>query len=208
MLATSSLPLHHRLRQATKACHHALDHHPLLSSLLGSTPSLVQYGDALSALHGIYAQSEAAIFFYLRQHPALFDYRSRRKLSAMEADLAALGRTPMPMQRACPAVDSCGALFGTLYTLEGSTLGGQFIANHLRRATATTFPLRFYTVYGDQARQRWDQFLHCAEALCPQSEYQTAATTAAGLFETIKQHLDDCQHRLAGSEPLQVRPVA
>lgn len=204
MLTTSSLPLHHRLRLVTRACHHALDHHPLLAPLLGTTPSLVQYGDVLSALHGIYAQSEAAIVFYLRQYPALFDYRSRRKLFALESDLAVLGRSPMPMQRDCPAVDSCGAFFGTLYTLEGSTLGGQFIANHLRRVTATTFPLDFYTVYGDQAGLRWDQFPHCAEALCPQSEYETAASTAAGLFESIRQHLDDCQHRFAGIKSMQL----
>ena len=201
-MRTTNSPLHRRLRQATTGFHNALDQHPLLLPLLGSAPSLAQYGDALSALHGVYAQSEAAIFSWLQQHPALFDYDARRKLPALESDLAALGRAPLPMQRNCPDIDTRGALFGMLYTLEGSTLGGQFMAASLRRAAAATYPLNFYTVYGDHTRQRWDHFLQCADVLCPQAEYEIAAMTAAGLFETIRLHLDDCQHRLDGGESL------
>lgn len=137
----------------------------------------------------MYARSEAAVLTYLQQYPHLFDYLSRRKLPAMESDLSALGRSPVPMNTACPSVDSVGALFGTLYTLEGSTLGGQFIAHRLPRH----FPRRFYTVYGNQARLRWDEFLRLADAQCPRSNYETAAATACALFVSFKQHLDDSQ---------------
>ena len=184
--------LQHRLRQATMQCHQALEQHPLLLSLLGSKVSVIQYGNALAALHGIYAQSEAAIFGYLQKCPGLFDYRLRRKLPALESDLSALGRTPVPMKTACPCLDSAGVLFGTLYTLEGSTLGGQFIASKL----PPDFPLAFFTVYGEQTRQRWDEFLHLAEARCPPSGYDLAAATALRLFTTIKDHLDDSQQYL------------
>lgn len=184
--------LHHRLRQATMQCHQAVEQHPLLMSLLGSKVGFIQYGNALAALHGIYAQSEAAIFSYIQKCPGLFDYRSRRKLPALESDLSALKRSPVPMKTACPLLDSAGALFGTLYTLEGSTLGGQFIASKL----PPDLPLAFFTVYGEQTRQRWDEFLRLAEARCPPSEYELAAATAFRLFAIIKDHLDDSQQYL------------
>jgi heme oxygenase (biliverdin-IX-beta and delta-forming) len=185
--------LHNQLRQATRQCHHALDHHRLLLPLLGAEVTVVEYGNALAALHGIYARSEAAVFTYLQQCPGLFDYRSRRKLPALASDLSALGRAPVPMNPACPSLDSTGALFGTLYTLEGSTLGGQYIARHL----PPRFPLRFYTVYGDQTARRWGEFLQIANARCPRSEYETAAAAAVALFVAIKAHLDNCQRYFA-----------
>jgi heme oxygenase len=184
--------LHDRLRQATAQCHRELDRHPLLLPLLDPEVSLIQYGNALAALHGIYARSEAAVFTYLQQSPGLFDYLPRRKLPAMEFDLSAIGRSPVPMSTGCPDVDSVGALFGALYTLEGATLGGQLIAHKL----PPNFPLRFFTLYGDQTRQRWDEFLRLAVAECPRSEYETAAATAVALFGAFKKHLDDSQRHL------------
>lgn len=184
--------LHDRLRRATMQSHHTLEQHPLLLSLLDPTVSLIQYGNALAALHGIYAQSEEAIFAYLRKHPGLFDYFSRRKLPALESDLSTLKRAPVPIRTACPSLDTAGALFGALYTLEGSTLGGQFIARKL----PPSFPLAFFTVYGEQTRQRWDEFLQLAMARCPPSEYELAAATACGLFVTIKNHFDEAQRSM------------
>jgi heme oxygenase len=107
----------------------------------------------------------------------------------MEFDLSAIGRSPVPMSTGCPDVDSVGALFGALYTLEGATLGGQLIAHKL----PPNFPLRFFALYGDQTRQRWDEFLGLAVAECPRSEYETAAATAVALFGAFKKHLDDSQ---------------
>lgn len=53
----TSLPqLHRALRDATKLSHHALDRHPLLAPLLTRELTVMQYGAALAALHGVYAQ--------------------------------------------------------------------------------------------------------------------------------------------------------
>jgi heme oxygenase len=80
--------LHQQLRLATKEPHHALDHHPLMARLLAPDISRREYGDALVAMHGVVASAEAALLAYLSHHPALFDYAPRRKLAALEADLA------------------------------------------------------------------------------------------------------------------------
>jgi len=51
--AHSDPALHRHLRQATKQPHHVLDHHPLLAPLLRKELSVMQYGNALAALHGV-----------------------------------------------------------------------------------------------------------------------------------------------------------
>lgn len=191
-LSPTPSALHQQLRLATKEPHHALDHHPLMAQLLVPNVNRRAYGDVLTALHGVYASAEAALLGYLSRHPDLFDYAPRRKLPALEADLAALGRHPAATAVSLPAIDRTGARFGTLYTLEGATLGGQFIASRLHQQGAGDFPLQFYTIYGDQARSHWLAFLAIAEQRCPPTEHACAAATAVALFDSIRRHLDAC----------------
>ena len=173
--------------------HHDLDHHPLLAPLVGPALSRSKYGDALSALHGVYAPAEAWVMTFLGQHPRLFDYQ--RKLPALEFDLAALGRTPLPPSASSSAQPSIGALIGILYTLEGSTQGGRYIA---RQLTESGLPLSFFSGYGELSAQRWQDFLMFADALCPKEEYEMASQTAVSLFVAIKRHLDCAYDRFCG----------
>jgi heme oxygenase len=189
--------LHNRLRQATKAHHHDLDHHPLLTPLIKPDLGITAYGNALSALHGVYAVAEDWILDYLGRHPGMFDYTSRRKLPALTSDLATLGRTPIPTRIDFVAEPRIGALVGILYTIEGSTQGGQFIAQNLRKIDAVRWPMRFFAGYGDLSRQRWDEFLRFAEVDCPREDYELAASTAVSLFRAIKHHLDNAQASLS-----------
>ena len=194
--ASGPSPLHAALRQATRLPHHALDHHLLLAPLVRPGADVVQYGNALAALHGIYAQAESAVFRFLAAHPGLFDYRSREKLPALDADLAALGRQPLPARAGGPELQSIGALIGVLYTVEGSTLGGQYIARNLRQHPGAGLPMQFFSGYGENARQRWSEFLQFADANCPPNEIEAATSTAVLLFESIRVHLDCCQETL------------
>lgn len=191
MSATEPSQFHQCLRQAVKAPHHVLDHHPILTALLADDVSLVGYGNALAALHGIYAQTEFEILRFLEAHPGVFEYAPLRKLPALEADLIALQRLPVPVRTPAPRIASLGNLFGTLYTIEGATLGGQFIAQKLRKVHPAALPLRFYSVYGENVRQRWAHFLEKAQTRCPPSEYAAAVAAATALFESIRMHLDE-----------------
>lgn len=190
--AETSAPsaLHCRLREATRAPHHTLDHHPLLAPLLDPRLSVAEYGNALAALYGAYAPAEAWILAFLERHPGLFDYRSRRKLPALEADLAALGRSAPDTRADVVAESNIGSLIGILYTLEGSTLGGQVIASKLMRLGGAELPLRFFGGYGEASRQRWEEFLRFADTACPPGEYEAAASAAVALFGAFKNHLD------------------
>lgn len=182
--------LHHRLRQATKLAHRALDHHPLLAPLVKRDLDVAQYGNALAALHGVYAQAEPRILAFLDQSKGGFDYRVRIKLSALDSDLAAIGRTAVPWQESLPALQTIGAMIGILYTVEGSAQGGQVIARIMRQNTHANLPMRFFTGDGELSRDRWDEFLHFANGCCPLEEYEMAAAAAVSMFEAIKNHLD------------------
>lgn len=182
--------LHHRLRQATRGPHHDLDHHPILAALIRPDLGLSEYGKALSALHGVYSVAELWILDYLSQHSVPFDYALRRKLPALESDLAELGRNPISAQMEFAAEQRLGALVGVLYTIEGSTLGGQFIARSLSKIEGVAWPTAFFSGYGNLSHQRWQAYLSFADACCPKAEYDLAAATAAFLFQSIKNHLD------------------
>lgn len=181
--------LHAALRKATKDLHGELDHHPLLAPLLRKSLTRRQYGDALGALHGIFAALEEAVWDAATQ--AGFDYRARRKILAMEADLRELGQGLHPCRISIPAPQNMGALIGMLYTLEGSTLGAQAIARQLPRSDAWPLPIRYFSGYGDQTLARWQAFWDFADRVCPAEAADEACMAAVLAFEAIKRHLDE-----------------
>ena len=181
--------LHTLLRQASKQAHHSLDHHPLLAPLLKPELGAEQYGNVLAALHGVHAAAESLIHTYLDQHPDL-SYRPHRRLSLLEADLAALNRDPYTIPFEFPPPQSIAALIGILYTIEGSNMGGQVIARTIREMGSSHLPMQFFDGSGDLALQRWQAFLVFADTYCPPDQYEVAAATAFDLFEVIRQHLD------------------
>ena len=162
----------------------------MLAPLIERELTVPQYGLALAALHGVYAQAETWVLEFLAEHPRLFDYQSRRKLPALESDLKTLGRSPLTCKMQFKAEVTLGALVGVLYVLEGSTQGGQFIARNLKLIPGASLPIRFFSGYGDQSRQRWDEFLQFADSQCPLAEYEQAASTAVSVFDAIKTQLD------------------
>jgi heme oxygenase len=188
--------LHQKLRQATKPGHHALDHHPLLAPLVSPALNIVQYGNALAAMHGVYSRLEPNILAFLDN--CLFDYRPRLKLPGLEADLAWLGRTPIPAGVNFLVPQTIPELIGILYAVEGSTQGGQVIARILRELSHVRLPMQFFSGYGDNSNQRWEEFLEFAETFCPADKHDAAVASAATLFEAIKDHLDFAANHLGG----------
>jgi len=195
MTPTDSVPdLHQRLRQATKQPHHVLDHHPLLAPLIRPDVTVAQYGDALAALHGVQCGAEASILAFLAEHRDVFDYTQRRKLSALQSDLAALGRHPQPLTVGLPSLHNQGALTGVLYTLEGATQGGRFIARNLHHSAlppGVRLATAFFDIYGEQSQQRWDEFLAFARQ-CPLDQHDAAVATAVTMFKAIEHQMDAC----------------
>jgi heme oxygenase len=188
--------LHSRLREATKASHRELDHHPLLMPLMREGLTAQVYGNCLLALHGVYAPMENVVCA-----PAVvagFDYRVRLKGPAIAADLAELGRPLLARIARVPTPHSLGALVGMLYTLEGSTLGAQAIRRQLSTGPCSELPMRYFSGYGEKTMAHWQSFWEFAEASCPEGEGDEACESAVATFRIIKRHLDEvCTELLA-----------
>lgn len=128
----ASPPVLDRLRAETRAAHDALER-SLDPERRMRTPAA--YRSLLALFHGFHASWEPAVAAALG-HAAFLG--PRRRLHLLAADLrhlgldeAAIAALPRPL---LPPFPSRAAAIGSLYVLEGSTLGGQVIARHLRAA--------------------------------------------------------------------------
>lgn len=87
----------------------------------------------------------------------------RRKLVALQSDLSVLGLAPDDVRRLArcpdvPAVTTTASALGVLYVVEGATLGGRVIADHLRGGAVPPAALGFFGCYGTQAGRRWRDY--------------------------------------------------
>ena len=126
--------LHGRLREATRACHAVLED---ALGLLRPSCGAAHYRALLERFHGFHRTWEPALAGALGNDDFL---HVRRREPLLRADLQALGLLE-PDIDALPACAEAAALcrtpaaaLGSLYVLEGSTLGGQHVDRHLARA--------------------------------------------------------------------------
>ncbi len=179
--------LHRYLKKAVKEAHDNLEKHSVLVPLLGENVSIDDYANALATLHGFYAAVEKNILDFLANQPDLFDYQSRLKTPALEEDLKTLGKTPFGSHIECPAPKNVAELVGMIYVLEGSTMGGQFLA----RKIGDKFTTRFFTGYGENTAQKWQEFWGFANTVCTVEQYKEVAKMAVLLFELLTSHLQE-----------------
>ncbi|SCX60870.1 Heme oxygenase [Klenkia marina] len=150
-----------RLRTAT-----APEHQQLEDTLDLLSPDLTpgRLAAVLQRMHAYWAAVEAGLDAWAAAHPAAataLDWAARRRTHLFTADLAALGAAPLPDRPTDvgPPAGTDEAL-GTLYVLEGSTLGGVFIDRHLAAlpALAGVGPLAAFSPYGERTGARWAAF--------------------------------------------------
>lgn len=180
-------PLALRLREATRAAHRSLDHHPLLVPLVSHALTLERYAQALAALHGAHSAIEAALADFAPA--ALLPPRT----PALAADLAALGVAPAPVVLPLPAAAGPAEKLGMLYVIEGSNLGGVAIAKLLATSLPPHAPRAFFG--GAQGLPRWQRFWAFAQPLVEPAEFDRVAAAAIATFEFYRRHLDSCAAR-------------
>jgi heme oxygenase len=64
-------------------------------------------------------------------------------------------------------------------------MGGQFLARKL----GDKFPVHFFSGYGENTAQKWQEFWLFANAVCAYSQYEEVVKMAISLFESIESHL-------------------
>jgi heme oxygenase len=184
------------LQKGTHDAHVRLNRHPLLEQLTSSDYPLERYQQVIRAYFSCYGQIEAAIDEALSHWKIDFDYASRRKQPWLLQDMTWFGISPPAIRRPPAPVlitDEHG-VFGVLYTIEGSSLGGRLIAQRL----ATHFGLkaehgaRFFFGYGEMIDAYWNEIVSMLNTRLNQPHALSSAIRAANdTFQLIETCLDE-----------------
>jgi heme oxygenase (biliverdin-IX-beta and delta-forming) len=149
-----------QLKSRTSAAHSSLEERLRLAC---PRPSLGDYEAYLAAMYGFSAPLEAR---YRQLPPELAQelrIERRCKAALLEADLASLaarrgaGTTRPPLCERLPSTDTVSRTLGTLYVLEGSTLGARFLLRHLEPLGIEDCS-SYLRSYGPELKPMWEGF--------------------------------------------------
>ncbi len=178
-----------RLKRETQSSHARLEQRVDIMNRV-RTPS--DYRTLLETFYGLYQPLESEIARSVDQiAPWLPDIGNRLRTPSLKADLRVLGNLcpeALPLA-SVPALCSLSAIFGCLYVLEGSTLGGQIISRQIGSHLDFTPEngCSFFAGHGAETGNMWRKFSNAIEAYAV-SHYEErvamirAATDTFGAF--------------------------
>jgi heme oxygenase (biliverdin-IX-beta and delta-forming) len=173
-----------RLRQETEADHHNVEGAvPLMHQGLNTA----EYVHCLQRIYGVVAawEERAAEVAPGWLQPALLA-RQRRPL--LELDLAWFGETEKDDRRpTLPEMNNLPSLFGTMYVMEGSTLGGQFIARHVEAALHLSEGRgnSYFRGHCSQTGPLWKEFCEMLKLRIPDEQTAAVVVSAKAMFSTF-----------------------
>jgi len=179
-------PLLARLRQDTAQAHAALEDAFDLETVM-SGPSAARR--VLERFYGFHVVWEGAL---ARSDLAGFA-AARSRLPHLRADLEALGLTPDALA-ALPRCEAAARLpatragaVGSLYVMEGSTLGGQVVSRALAAAAwAPAAGLTYFNPYGPDTGPRWRAFMDWASQAAAGDDPRVVADRANETFGMLQ----------------------
>lgn len=190
-LTLQATPLSAVVKDSTQLLHRETE--DLLMPHLASVQTKEDYAAILAMFYGFYSPLEKLIEAQVPSYETSA-LAGRRKAGSILHDLAALSlsATNLPTCNRLPQVKTSAQAFGALYVLEGSTLGGKFIANMLRKnppLTVSDDALQFFLGYKEETGKKWTSFLH----LLNEQPDATAIAAAAGeTFYYLKCWMQQC----------------
>jgi heme oxygenase (biliverdin-IX-beta and delta-forming) len=147
------------LRTVTRTAHNSVE--AAVSSLMQPL-SLVTYKNVIERFYGFWLGWQPQVAVLLHDEALL---KPRHRLHMLAADLAALGLSVDAMEAVprCPLTelhDDMEAL-GSLYVMEGSTLGGKIIQQELIRCLGDDAPAisSYFNGYGANNARMWRSFV-------------------------------------------------
>jgi heme oxygenase len=175
----------HRLKEHTHALHAQVEQSLDFNASLASKETYVRL---LSRFFGFYAPLERRLEAVSELDATGLDWNIRRKVPSLIADLSALGHSSaeignLPLCAELPEITSLAQALGTLYVVEGSTLGGQLISREVQKRLGLTSCTggSFFAGYGDQTRDRWREFCFICDQFsdrCPEADECLLAAAA------------------------------
>jgi heme oxygenase len=173
-----------RLRQETEADHRNVEGAvPLMHQGL----NIAEYVECLQRIYGVVAawEERAAEVAPEWLQPALL---ARQRRPFLERDLAWFGVTEKDGGRpALPEMGNLPSLFGTMYVMEGSTLGGQFIARHVEAALHLSEGRGnlYFRGHGSRTGPLWKEFSEMLKVRIPDEQTDAVVVSAKAMFSTF-----------------------
>ena len=133
--------------------------------------SLEDYRKLLVRFYAFYKSYDEKLCESLKENPIDFYEEKRFNTPRLVADLKSLGMTGGEISELetfddLPAMDSPEKTFGSLYVIEGSTLGGQVISRHLKEKFGfdESSGAAFFSGYGKDTGKMWNNFREAVTA--------------------------------------------
>jgi heme oxygenase len=175
-----------RLRIETAFAHKRIE---AAFDLEARTRSLRAYRELLGRLYGFYAAWEP------RAETAIDDrdfFRSRRKVPLLQSDLAELGMGcsaigQLPLCEPTIDIRTATEAWGSMYVVEGSTLGGILIARHIERSLGLGGHngCRYFRCYGKDTGPMWTAFGTRLLSRCGSADEDAVIGAACRTFEVL-----------------------
>lgn len=152
------LMLSDHLKEFTKKAHAALEKR--LIAKIKKIQNKADYFKLLMLMYGYYQALEIEINKFIDEQK-LPDYTKRRKSELILQDIRGLTSVDgcdIPLCSDIPIIASKEDAFAALYVLEGSTLGGRFIARMIEEQLNCSSSLNFFRGYGEDVILMWNIF--------------------------------------------------
>jgi heme oxygenase len=188
----SPASLHQQARQGTAAAHAALEQTPLMRVMAAGAPSLADYRRYLAWQLRLQGPLELALAPWVpqawREGRLVKAQWLRSDLSDL-SDLSGLGQPAAPARPSSldelpltpPPITSEAQALGTLYVLEGATLGLQVVHKRLQLDHPGRTAVRFMTGYGSDTGASWRRFIERLDRV-PEAEWPRAIEAAGATF--------------------------
>jgi heme oxygenase len=173
-----------KLRQETEADHRAVEG---AVSLMHQELDVAQYVRCLQQIYGIVAawEERAAEVAPAWLQPALI---ARQRRALLELDLLWFGVTEKDGKRpTLPEMNDLPSLFGTMYVMEGSRLGGQYIAHHVEKVLHLSegHGNSYFLGNGNQTGRMWKEFCEMLKLRIPEDQTEAVVISAKAMLATF-----------------------
>ncbi|MDQ2902851.1 MAG: biliverdin-producing heme oxygenase [Ktedonobacteraceae bacterium] len=154
------------IREATQAFHSKLEHD---LDIFHTITTLESYTRLLQKFLGFYLPVEPHLLGVQNRYDLQVHLQQRLKSPLLLRDLseiAAQQGTGVSLCETLPALTCPAHVWGCLYVLEGSTLGGTLISKHVTRVLGLTAEhgCAFFGSYGSHVGSMWQMFTRKLEA--------------------------------------------
>ncbi|WP_153801186.1 biliverdin-producing heme oxygenase [Foetidibacter luteolus] len=146
-----------RLKEETKAAHQSLE--KAMVVYIRKVQTEEQYVRLLQLFYGFYRPLEERIARYV-DDSIMPEFNSRAKTGRLLNDMDNGAADDNILAVDLPVIESLAAALGAMYVLEGSTLGGEYIAKMLASQSGIKDSrLSFFNSYGNKRMEMWAGFI-------------------------------------------------